>query len=187
VAQAKDDVCARLEALGGRAEAALRLRLSTVRARVGALTSHRVFEAERGRLRGHGLVVRELERRSEAALRARLERGRERLRRGTERVEAFRWDRQVAQRRERVDGHRRRLVELVGGRLRDRRQALRALAGRLQGLSPLAVLSRGYALVWDGGGALVRHPDEVAVGDLLRIRVAGGDLAATVTGKPEGA
>ncbi len=184
VVQAKDEFGARLEALDGRAEAALRLRMSRIGARVSALTSHRVFEAERGRLRGYAQGVRELKRRSEAALRARLERGRERLRRGTECVEAFRWDRQVAERRDRLAGHQRRLGELVHGRLRHGGQRLEALAGRLLGLSPLAVLSRGYSLVWDAKGSLVRRPDEVEVGDPLRIRVAGGDLEATVSGKP---
>jgi exodeoxyribonuclease VII large subunit len=54
----------------------------------------------------------------------------------------------------------------------------------LESLSPLAVLSRGYALVWDASGQrLLRGPDDVAVGDALRVRLQGGGLTATVTGK----
>lgn len=81
VVQAKVEFSARIEGLGRRLTAALDLRLARVRARVAGLTSHRVFEAERGRLRSHAQRVDELANRAEAALRRRVERGRERARR----------------------------------------------------------------------------------------------------------
>jgi len=53
---------------------------------------------------------------------------------------------------------------------------------RLRALSPKATLDRGYAIVHRlADGQIVRTPDAVAVGDALRIRVAGGDIAASVT------
>jgi exodeoxyribonuclease VII large subunit len=64
------------------------------------------------------------------------------------------------------------------------RSLLGRLAGKVESLSPLAVLARGYALVWDASGRrLVRAAGEVAVGEALRIRLHEGTLAATVTGK----
>ncbi|HKJ23727.1 MAG TPA: exodeoxyribonuclease VII large subunit [Myxococcota bacterium] len=58
---------------------------------------------------------------------------------------------------------------------------LAARAARLDGLSPLAVLGRGYALVQRAGdGALVRAPGDVAPGDALRIRLAEGEIEAEV-------
>jgi exodeoxyribonuclease VII large subunit len=51
---------------------------------------------------------------------------------------------------------------------------------RLRALSPAATLERGYAIVQRADGAVVRRPDEVAAGDPLRVRLAGGELAATV-------
>ena len=57
-------------------------------------------------------------------------------------------------------------------RVAESRARLGRLAGKLDSLSPLAVLSRGYALVWDEHGRLVREPADVAPGDPLRIRVA---------------
>jgi exodeoxyribonuclease VII large subunit len=93
-------------------------------------------------------------------------------------VEAFRWDRQIQERRETLARHARRAGDLVRARLADGRGRLGRLAGKLESLSPLAVLSRGYALVWDEHGRLLRHPADVAAGDALRIRVAGGDLPA---------
>ncbi len=55
-------------------------------------------------------------------------------------------------------------------------------AGRLDTLSPLAVLGRGYAIVWKGDPAtIVRRAAECAPGDRLRVRLGEGELAATVS------
>jgi exodeoxyribonuclease VII large subunit len=183
VVQAKDEFVARIDALRRRLDGGFELRRQRVRARVAALTSHRVFEAERGRIRSHAQRVDELLYRSESAVRRRVERARDRARRGHERAEAFRWDRQIEERRDRVRRHERRVADLVRARLADGRSALGRLAGKLESLSPLAVLSRGYALVWDDHGRLVRQPGDVKAGDRLRIRVAGGELPAVAGGK----
>jgi exodeoxyribonuclease VII large subunit len=55
----------------------------------------------------------------------------------------------------------------------------------LETLSPLAILERGYALVFDGSGQLVKDAAQVKAGDEIRARVARGEIAATV--KPTGA
>jgi len=61
------------------------------------------------------------------------------------------------------------------------RSKLAAVAGRLDSLSPLAVLARGYAIVWKANvGSIVRRADECAPGDRLRLRLGEGELAATV-------
>jgi exodeoxyribonuclease VII large subunit len=58
---------------------------------------------------------------------------------------------------------------------------------RLDTLSPLAVLGRGYAIVrLAGGGAILRSPDQVTAGDRLRVRLAEGELDATVSALPSG-
>ena len=52
---------------------------------------------------------------------------------------------------------------------------------RLRALSPAATLQRGYAIVRRADGTVVRQPADVATGDAVRIRVAAGELAASVT------
>jgi exodeoxyribonuclease VII large subunit len=184
VVRAKAELEARVASLEKHLASAIDLRLTRVRARVAAVTSHRVFEAERGRIRSQLLRTLDLQRRAEAGLRQRLERSRERVRRAAGRVEDLRWDRQLAARRDILARHQERLATLFRGGLESRRAALGRLAAKLEGLSPLAVLSRGYALVWDPARRrFVRAPAEVEVGDALRIRVQGGGLEATVTGK----
>ena len=59
--------------------------------------------------------------------------------------------------------------------------ALAGAAGRLDALSPLAVLGRGYGLVRRArDGAIVRRADQLVPGDPLDIRVAEAEVAATV-------
>jgi exodeoxyribonuclease VII large subunit len=184
VVQAKEELTARIAAQDSRLAAAVRLRLTRVRARVEAVTSHRVFTAERGRIRSHAQRVDEMIRRAETGLARGLERSRDRFRRDRDRLEAFRWDRQVAARRERLFRQRDLLRARFQAALETRRAFLGRLAAKLDGLSPLAVLSRGYALVWHADGRrLVRDSADVAVGDVLRLRLHLGTLGATVTGK----
>jgi exodeoxyribonuclease VII large subunit len=66
-------------------------------------------------------------------------------------------------------------------RLADRRAALAGLAGRLDSLSPLAVLSRGYAIVRrERDGAILRAAEQVTSGERVRIRLSEGEIAARV-------
>jgi exodeoxyribonuclease VII large subunit len=76
---------------------------------------------------------------------------------------------------------RRRLLE-SGGAL-DRR------AASLEALSPVAILNRGYALVFDAKGRLVKDAARLEAGDELSARLARGRVRARVTasepGEPE--
>ncbi len=53
-------------------------------------------------------------------------------------------------------------------------------ADRLWALSPLAVLDRGYALVYDGSGSLIKTSESLHPDDALRLRFAHGQAHATV-------
>jgi exodeoxyribonuclease VII large subunit len=67
-------------------------------------------------------------------------------------------------------------------RLDDADRDIAQTTARLRSLSPKATLDRGYAIVHRAAdGQIVRAPDAVAIGDGLRIRVAGGQIAARVT------
>ena len=182
VVKAKDELSARLLHLDDRRDGALRLRFTRVRARLAALAAHRVFEAERGRLRTAAQRTDELLRRAQTGLVRRRERAHEHLRRLDDRVSAFRFDRQLAARRERLLRHRERLAGASRLGLDARHGLLARAAAKLDTLSPLAVLSRGYALVFDATESrVVRRASEVATGDAVRIRLQEGALRAKVT------
>jgi len=57
---------------------------------------------------------------------------------------------------------------------------LNQLAGAVQALSPLAILDRGYALVFDSGGKLLKNAAQVKTGDEISARLAQGSVTATV-------
>jgi len=57
---------------------------------------------------------------------------------------------------------------------------LNQLAGRLEALSPVAILDRGYALVFDSKGKLLKDAAKVKAGDEITARLARGTIAATV-------
>jgi exodeoxyribonuclease VII large subunit len=66
---------------------------------------------------------------------------------------------------------------------RQTREAARfgALAGRLDTLSPLAVLGRGYAVCWNADRtAIIRSADAVQPGDAVRVTLARGELECEV-------
>ena len=104
-------------------------------------------------------------------LRAGLDARRERLSTATRRV--------LTRDRERLVRLRERLRTAPGTLLERRRAALDQAGARLQALSPLATLGRGYAIVRAGGLAL-RDASSASVGDGLEIQLAHGELAATV-------
>jgi exodeoxyribonuclease VII large subunit len=52
---------------------------------------------------------------------------------------------------------------------------------RVKALSPAATLERGYAVLQDAAGHVVRRNADVAVGDRLRARLAEGELTVQVT------
>lgn len=58
---------------------------------------------------------------------------------------------------------------------------LRSAAAQLEALSPLAVLSRGYALARDERGRILRDVRGVAVDDVVSVRLGSGGFAARVT------
>jgi exodeoxyribonuclease VII large subunit len=62
-----------------------------------------------------------------------------------------------------------------------RQNRLGQASARLEALSPLAVLSRGYALVYSADGALLRSAAETSTGQRIRARLAQGTLEAEVT------
>ena len=51
---------------------------------------------------------------------------------------------------------------------------------RLEALSPLAVLNRGYAIIYAPDGSILRNASQARAGSLIRARLATGSLRATV-------
>jgi len=87
---------------------------------------------------------------------------------------------QLAQFHARLNRTATRLVQAQQTHLQRRRTRLLAADARLQSLSPLAVLGRGYALVYSADGRLLSDATAATPGDIITTRLAKGSLSATV-------
>ncbi|MBN8714544.1 MAG: exodeoxyribonuclease VII large subunit [Xanthomonadales bacterium] len=94
--------------------------------------------------------------------------------------------------------HPRLLLPLLAQRLREQHLRLRremqqrgeraqsrlgGVGRALHAVSPLATLERGYAIMFDGSGQVVRSARGVAIGATLRARLVDGELAVQVLGE----
>jgi exodeoxyribonuclease VII large subunit len=61
-----------------------------------------------------------------------------------------------------------------------RQSRTQTLAAQLQSLSPISILERGYALVFDAEGRLLKDARQVRDGDTITAQLALGQIAATV-------
>jgi exodeoxyribonuclease VII large subunit len=72
-----------------------------------------------------------------------------------------------------------RLRAAAARQVADRQAALAALAGRLNALSPLATLERGYAAASGADGATLASVADFAEGDDFTLRLRDGEVDAT--------
>ena len=85
-------------------------------------------------------------------------------------------------RRESLEALGRELASATRARLLEAGAALAKAAARLEALSPLAVLSRGYALVRrERDGEIVRTAAQLSAGERVDVRVAEAEIAAVVS------
>ena len=68
----------------------------------------------------------------------------------------------------------------VGQKLADREYRLHALGQRLNALSPLATLKRGYSISRKADGEVLTAAEQVSVGDSIEVQLAKGHLACRV-------
>jgi len=84
----------------------------------------------------------------------------------------------------------RRLGRGAVGEVTRQRRAMEAFAARLDGLSPLACLARGYSICTLASGEVVTHAAQVHPGASLRVRLGDGSLGCRVeevrTSGPDG-
>lgn len=87
----------------------------------------------------------------------------------------------LARARARLDQSDTLLQQRISSRLSECRRLAGPLHARLEALSPLAVLDRGYAVVQTPEGAVVSAAAQAPPGTDVKIRLARGRLGATVT------
>jgi exodeoxyribonuclease VII large subunit len=87
---------------------------------------------------------------------------------------------QLGMRRRELDSRLQALASATRQTLMRRRSRLEQAAGKLAALSPVAILERGYSLIFNAQGALVKDASQLAPGDAIQARLARGELEARV-------
>ena len=86
----------------------------------------------------------------------------------------------LAHARHHLTSARTRLDRILERTLHEKRSTWNALNARLQSLSPLSVLDRGYALVLDAQGGLIRSTRQIRSGDTVTARLSDGAFVSRV-------
>jgi exodeoxyribonuclease VII large subunit len=90
--------------------------------------------------------------------------------------------RRIAEQRHALAAMRHRLETAVQPAMVRRRHAIEAACGKLEALSPMRVLERGFSLTQRADGHVVTSASDVQPGDRLTVRVSDGGIDATVEG-----
>ncbi len=181
VVTAKDEFSARVTRLSQRLRAAARSDLQRRRANVHALTSRRGLAGWPARLAMRGRHAAELTHQMGRAASAQIARRQRVYRTLRLRLEARDLRRHLSVIKSRLGDASGRLA--AAARLTRHRadSNLASLAGRLGNLSPLAVLSRGYAVCWNADRTvIIRSAGAVAPGDRVRVTLHEGELECDV-------
>jgi exodeoxyribonuclease VII large subunit len=157
VVRRKDEFRGHIDRLGERLTAAVRARVRRFESRLNQLRARPGFAGFRGRLAMRGRHIAELT----AALKDPR--------------------RQLAVVRTRLVARESALAHAVRRRLHRSETRFKSAVGRLEGLSPLAVLGRGYAVAWDESRTtILRDAGKVAAGDVVHVTLEKGELRCTV-------
>jgi exodeoxyribonuclease VII large subunit len=184
VVSRKDEFCAGIDRLTHRLSAAMHARVHRLEARLRALEARPGLAGARGRIAMRGRHAADLGHELRRAMQAQVA-ARQRA------YQSLRLTLETYDLRRRLGGVRARLAAADGrldGAIAKRRHAYdmrwRSAVARLESLSPLAVLGRGYAVCWnDDRTHIIRDASMVATGDRVSVTLERGELHCEVTGR----
>jgi exodeoxyribonuclease VII large subunit len=180
VIESKHQVEERVEHLRQRLARAARYRLLLARQRLTELAQHGAFARMQEAIARRQQRLDDLNYRLGLAQRSVLEQYRRRLDVAASRVRHYDLRRALTGLRRDLTARRDALASAFRRLLLIRRAHMDKLATRLDEMSPMKILERGYALVFDAEGKLVKEATRLKRGDRVSARVARGSLRATV-------
>lgn len=181
VVRAKDEFFAHIDRISERLDAAIHHRLRRMETRLHSLEARPGYAGFQGRIAVRGRHVSELA----SDLRQCVLQG---VGKRARRHEALRRSLSQFDPRHRLAAVRTRLVSrdaqlqaAVSRRLAMAQRRIGALAARIDGLSPLAVLGRGYSVTWDASRTrIIRDAASITPGDRVSVTLERGSFDATV-------
>jgi len=183
VIRSRQDVEEQLESLHARLGKGIRYRLLIARQNLTELARHTAFARLMDLIHRRQQRLDDLTHRLTEGQRRSLENQRRRFESLAAAVRHYDARRVLASMRKDLEARTTALLSAVRSRLRERGMGCERLETALAALSPLAILARGYALVFDDSGRLLKDASKVDLGDKISARLAQGTLIATVHGK----
>ncbi|HVG18123.1 MAG TPA: exodeoxyribonuclease VII large subunit [Blastocatellia bacterium] len=179
VTMARDEIGSRVAGLTEDLAAALRYRLLELRGQLSELETSRAFDEVQLRIRGAGQRFDDAMYSMESAIRRGIKRRRAKHSEALLKLRDTDIRRALIERRGKLGVLKARLEAAARAGLVRAGEDVSVAAGKLDSLSPLAVLSRGYAIAFGEDGAVIKRAADVGKGDRVRIRLGDGELDCT--------
>ena len=180
VIESKHRLAEHLAHLHQRLDRASRYRLLMARNQLQELAQHGAFTRIRDLMAQRAQRLDDLTYRLLADYRTLLHEHHRRLEIAAARVRHFDFRRSLAVARGRLDSGTETLVRAFRAYLTGHRSRLDRFMAEINALSPVRILERGYALVFDAAGALVKDATQLAPGQEISARIARGAFTAKV-------
>ena len=181
VIRSRQEIESQAEELQRRLERAIRYRLLVAHQQLTRAAQQGAFARMKDGINRWQQRLDDLRFRSEKATRQLIERDRRRWETASAAVRHYDARRRLGAIRQALEARTAGLAATIRARMLASRAALERRTASLEALSPLAILNRGYALVFDAQGTLVRDAEQVRVGDEVTARLAHGRVRARVS------
>jgi exodeoxyribonuclease VII large subunit len=180
VVHRKQDFITELENRARRMGQIIRLLLSEARQRLTELRMHHAFQTLATRLAERAQRVDDAIASLERSMRFRLNVARQEWLRASAGVVRYDFRRLLGLKRAALEERLGRFDATLRRYLTERRNRLAQVEAIMKERSPLIVLQRGYSITRDAAGKIIRDAEAVALGSDISVRLARGELAATI-------
>ena len=180
VSGVREEMLMNVRALEGRLGRAIRRRIDICRMNLERLSRNRAFTVAPNKIRELAQRFDEATLRMIHGIRDRTLDARRRERLLTSRLKPVDLSRLLARKKDVLSNVRQDLTVAIRAFLNFQKTRFAVAAGKMDSLSPLGVLARGFAICRDGEGQIVRMASDVRLGDDVRVRLASGELECEV-------
>ncbi|PYP86735.1 MAG: exodeoxyribonuclease VII large subunit [Blastocatellia bacterium AA13] len=176
VSATRNDLIERIRTLDDRIRSAVSYDVADWRNRLFALHTNRAFEGIRSKIGNLAQRVDEAAYKNDSSLRNLIRCLRSEHHEAALKLERADIRRTLALRRSRLEGKTARLLAERSSVTSKKRERFQRAAGKLDSLSPLAVLGRGYAIAFDRDGCVIKRAADIDSGEQVRVRVDEGEI-----------
>jgi exodeoxyribonuclease VII large subunit len=180
VIRPQQELAQSVAALHERLRRAMQYKLLYQRQNLMSLEKNRVFARMEDAITRRQQRVDDLRFRLETAVRANLNNATRRLELASSLLRQRDLRQQLKTRQRELFSRMEALAAVAQRYLMRRRSRLEQATAKLAALSPVAILERGYSLIFDARGALVKDAAQLSAGEMIHARLAQGSLDARV-------